>query len=123
MFLKQIFAAFIALAIVSGGCSHAYAGVITTQQALSADMRAQTEQQVRTALAREDVRQIMQDYGVAPADVDARIASLSDAELLQVQSQVEGMPAGGDIIWLVGLVFVVLIILELVGAIDIFKKG
>ena len=34
----------------------------------------------------------------------------------------EQLPAGGDILALIGVVFVVLLILELVGVIDIFKK-
>jgi hypothetical protein len=33
----------------------------------------------------------------------------------------QGAPAGGDVLALVGAVFVVLLILELVGVIDIFK--
>ena len=59
----------------------AIASVISTQQALSADMRASTEADVRASLARDDVRQAMQQLGVDPADADARVASLSDAEL------------------------------------------
>jgi len=122
MLLKQTFAALIAVTLVSGTCSQAYAGVITTQQALSAEARASTEQQVRTALARDDVRQAMQRYGVNPADADARIASLSDAELLQLQGQVDRMPAGGGIFAVIGIVFVVLLILELVGVTNVFNR-
>ncbi len=123
MLLKQTFAALIAVALVSGTCTQAYAGVITTQQALSAEARASTEQQVRTALARNDVRQAMQHYGVNPADADARIASLSDAELLQLQGQVDRLPAGGDgLLVVLGVVFVVLLILELVGVTNIFNR-
>ena len=123
MLLKQTFAALIAVTLVSGTCTQAYAGVITTQQALSAETRATTEQQVRTALARDDVRQAMQHYGVSPVDADARIASLSDAELLQLQGQVDRLPAGGDgLLAVLGIVFVVLLILELVGVTNIFNK-
>lgn len=123
MLLKQTFAALIAVTLVSGTCSQAYAGVITTQQALSAEARATTEQQVRTALARDDVRQAMQHYGVSPVDADARIASLSDAELLQLQGQVDRLPAGGDgLLAVLGIVFVVLLILELVGVTNIFNR-
>jgi len=32
-------------------------------------------------------------------------------------------PAGGDVIAIIGVVFLVLIILEVVGVIDIFKKN
>lgn len=122
MLLKQILAASLAVALVTGTCSSAYAGVITTQQALSAEARAATEQQVRTALAREDVRKAMQGYGVAPADVDARIASLSDAELLRLQGEVDRLPAGGDALAVIGIVFLVLLILELVGVTNIFNR-
>ncbi len=123
MLLKQTFAALIAVTLVSGTCTQAYAGVITTQQALSAEARATTEQQVRTALARDDVRQAMQHYGVNPVDADARIASLSDAELMQLQGQMDRLPAGGDgLLAVLGIVFVVLLILELVGVTNIFNK-
>ena len=122
MLLKQILAASLAVALVTGTCSSAYAGVITTQQALSAEARAATEQQVRTALAREDVRKTMQGYGVAPTDVDARLASLSDAELLRLQGEVDRLPAGGDALAVIGIVFLVLLILELVGVTNIFNR-
>ncbi|MFT4256700.1 MAG: PA2779 family protein [Pseudoxanthomonas sp.] len=122
MLLKQTFAALIAIAVVSGTCTQAYAGVITTQQALSAEARAATEQQVRTALARDDVRQAMQHYGVNPADADARLASLSDAELLQLQGKMDRLPVGGGVLAVIGVVFVVLLILELVGVTNIFNK-
>ncbi|KAF1713144.1 hypothetical protein CSC71_09160 [Pseudoxanthomonas sangjuensis] len=122
MLLKQILAATLAVALVSGTCTSAYAGVITTQQALSAEARATTEQQIRTALAREDVRKAMQSYGVAPADVDARIASLSDAELLRLQGEVDRLPAGGGALAVIGVVFLVLLILELVGVTNIFNR-
>lgn len=123
MFRKLIVAPALVVALVSGGyASTTQAAVIGTQQALSAERRAATETQVRDAFAREDVRQAMQRMGVDPADAEARVASLSDAELMQLQGQVDRLPAGGSALAVVGVVFVVLLILELVGVIDIFKK-
>lgn len=100
----------------------ATASVISTQQALSAEMRASTETDVRASLARDDVRQAMQQLGVDPADADTRIASLSDAELLRMQGELDQLPAGGGALAVIGVVFVVLLILELVGVINIFNK-
>lgn len=100
----------------------ATAGVISTQQALSAELRAANETQVRQSLARDDVRQAMQRLGVDPADADARIASLSDAELLQMQGELDRLPAGGDALAVIGVVFLVLLILELVGVTNIFNR-
>ena len=100
----------------------ATAGVISTQQALSAEMRAAKETQVRSSLARADVRQAMQRLGVDPADADARIASLSDAELVRMQGELDSLPAGGDALAVIGVVFLVLLILELVGVTNIFNR-
>ena len=123
MLRKFIVAPALVVALVSGGyASTAQAAVIGTQQALSAERRAATETHVREAFARQDVRQAMERMGVDPADAEARVASLSDAELMQVQGQVDRLPAGGSALAVVGVVFVVVLILELVGVIDIFKK-
>ncbi len=122
MLFRYVVAPLIAIALVSGNCTSAYAGVITTQQALSAEARASTELQVRTALARDEVRQAMQQLGVNPVDADARIASLSDAELMQLQGEVDRLPAGEGVLAVIGIVFVVLLILELVGVTNVFNK-
>jgi len=100
----------------------ATAAVISTQQALSADMRAATEGDVRASLARDDVRLAMERLGVDPLDADARIASLSDAELLRMQGELDRLPAGGDAIAVIGVVFLVLLILELVGVTNVFNR-
>jgi len=100
----------------------AAASVISTQQALSAEMRASTEADVRASLARDDVRQAMRQLGVNPADADTRIAALSDAELLRMQGELDQLPAGGGALAVIGVVFVVLLILELVGVINIFNR-
>ena len=77
---------------------------------------------VNSALAREQVRNQMEAMGVDPAAVDARVARLTDSELQSLADRMEQMPAGGDALAVIGVVFLILIILELVGVIDIFKK-
>lgn len=100
----------------------AAAAVINTQDALSAETRAATEDNVRSALARDDVRQAMERLGVDPLDAQARVASLSDAELVRMQGELDRLPAGGDAIAVIGVVFLVLLILELVGVTNIFNR-
>ncbi len=124
MFRKFIVTPMLVLALALPGFSgQAMAGVISTQQALSAEMRTARETEVRSTFARDDVRQAMHQMGVNPAEADGRIASLSDAELIQLQGQLDRLPAGGDSgLVVVGIVFVVLLILELVGVINIFNR-
>jgi len=107
----------------SGYASVASAAVISTQEALSAQQRAATESNIRSSLARDDVRQTMLRMGVDPTQADARIAALSDAELLKVQGQLDRLPAGGEsALVVVGIVFIVLLILELTGVTNIFNR-
>jgi uncharacterized protein YpuA (DUF1002 family) len=100
----------------------ANAAMIGTLQAVESGSRAQDLATVNASLSREDVRQQFVALGVDPAQVESRIAALTDAELARLAGQMADMPAGGDALAVIGIVFIVLLILELTGVIDIFKK-
>jgi inactivated superfamily I helicase len=100
----------------------AYAGVISTQQYLTTLDREATLVRIDAVLAREEVRSRLEQYGVDPVAADARIAALTDQELELLATELESLPAGGDLLAVVGIAFIVLLILELVGVIDIFNK-
>lgn len=123
MFKRSVIYA-LCLAILNlGSPLLANAAVIGTLQAVESSSRAQDLATVNASLAREDVRQQLVALGVAPAQVDSRIAALTDAELGKLAGQMSEMPAGGDVLAVIGVVFIVLLILELTGVIDIFKKA
>ena len=101
----------------------ARAELVGTLQAVEASTRAQDLAAVSATLAREEVRAQFAALGVDPAQVDARVAALTDVELRQLSAQMADLPAGADsALAVIGIVFLVLLILELVGVIDIFKK-
>jgi hypothetical protein len=100
----------------------AEAGLIGTLQAVETATRAQDLATVNAALARGQVRNQMLALGIEPAQVEARVAALTDAELRGLAGRVAEAPAGGDALAVIGVVFLVLLILEAVGVIDIFKK-
>ena len=100
----------------------AEAGLIGTLQAVEAESRAQDLATVNAALAREQVRGQLLALGVDPSRVEARVAALTDGELRALAGKVAEAPAGGDALAVIGIVFIVLLILEAVGVIDIFKK-
>jgi hypothetical protein len=68
------------------------------------------------------VRTQFESLGVDPAKVGERVASLTDSELRTLAGQMHDMPAGADALAIIGIVFLVLLILEAVGVVDIFKK-
>lgn len=123
--IRRSFVYAICLALLNlGSPAVARAELVGTLQAVTtASARADHEATVRAALAREQVRDRMAALGVDPADVEMRVARLTDAELQTLAERIDRLPAGGDALAVIGVVFLVLIILELVGVIDIFKKA
>jgi hypothetical protein len=120
---KRWFVSFLCLALLNlGSPLVAHAGLIGTLQAVEAGTRAQDLAVVNAALAREQVRAQFVALGVDPAGVGSRVAALTDGELRTLADKVTEAPAGGDALAVIGIVFVVLLILEAVGVIDIFKK-
>lgn len=120
--IKQIVTLMLSAALImSGFFSPVSAAVIGTQQVLSVDAREARLGEVQGMLARADMQQAMLQLGASPADVELRVAALSDAELMQLHGQLEQAPAGG-VIAVLGVVFLVLLILHLTGTISVFRR-
>ena len=120
---KKLMAVALSGSLVCAGFSTGVAAaVVDTQQAVVMQAREQRIAAANATLAREDVRSAMIELGVDPQQAQLRVASLSDAELTQLEGQLQQLPAGGSALGLVGAVFLVLLILEITGVVDIFKK-
>lgn len=100
----------------------AAAGVVGTAEAIAASRSEGARVTVDAALARDDVRAKFAELGVDAAVVEGRLAALSESEIQTLAEQIGNAPAGGDALAVIGVVFLVLVILEVVGVIDIFKK-
>lgn len=124
MFRKIIALTMVATLIWAGYSLPASAAVISTQQVMAIETRDAQISELQARLARDDVRQALVELGVDPQQAHARVASLSEQELAQLGGQLDSLPAGGNgALALVGAVFVVLMILEFTGVIDIFKRA
>lgn len=100
----------------------AWAGQIGTPAAIAAQAPADAVARVRQVLSRDDVRERLVALGVDPADAAHRVAALTPPEAARLAEQLERAPAGGEVLGILGIVFLVLLALEFTGTIDIFKK-
>ncbi|HSH29188.1 MAG TPA: PA2779 family protein [Thiohalobacter sp.] len=98
----------------------AHTGLVGTEEMLAAEARALHLADIQATLKRDEVRTQMLDLGVSPDQVEARLGALTDAELQQLATELNQLPAGAGVIEVVGIVFVVLLILELLDVTDIF---
>lgn len=122
---KRLPIALLAVFAYLGAFAHipaAHAGMIGTQIALQSQSRAEQVAHVRDLLSQENVVAQMVALGVDPDAAQARVASLTDAQLAQVAGKLESLPAGAGALAVIGVVFLVLLVLELVGAINLFNR-
>lgn len=98
------------------------AEVIGTEAALKVQTRETLLAQAETFVLQDVVAKQLSQMGVDQEDILERIRAMTDDELATFSHKVEQMPAGAGAIEILGIVFLVLLILELVGITDIFKK-
>ena len=89
----------------------ALAALVQTESMLDMSRSQEARETLKKFMAREDVRSAIISQGVTPAEADARLDSLTDAEVIQLADQIDQLPAGGDVL---GLAIAVLVIVILV---------
>ena len=113
----------VSISIISlGFMSFSNAAVIGTSDLLATEQHEQHLVEISNVLAREDIRTRLVSYGVSPDEVAERVQNLTPAELSELRNGLDSQIAGGDAVSLIGTVFLVLLVLELVGVTDVFKS-
>jgi len=114
-------------ALINVPMGAASAGMVQTDRIIeqSANLEAaEARESVSAFLARDEVVQELQGLGVDPAEAQARVAALSDAEAIDLANTIEEAPAGqgalGAIIGAGVFIFVVLLITDLLGFTSVF---
>jgi hypothetical protein len=102
----------------------AIAALINTETVLAKNQSQEARDYLKQLMAREDVRSALSAQGIDPLEAEARIASLSDSEVIAVVDEIEQLPAGGNavgiIVGAVLIVFLVLLVTDILGYTDIF---
>jgi hypothetical protein len=101
------------------------AAMIGTETILDMARVQQTRNFLNQFLARADVQKALIVQGVDLQEAQARIDSLTDAELMHIADQIEQLPSGGSdflgfLLVIALIVFLVLVITDLTGATDVF---
>lgn len=122
--LRRIVAGMVVISTVALSVpSPAAAGMIGTEAAVAGANAARDR--VGSFLDRADVRARLETYGVSAADVQLRVASLSDSEAAQLARDIDSLPAGGDagigaVVGALLVVFLVLLLTDLLGLTKVF---
>jgi hypothetical protein len=96
------------------------AGFIDTNDYLSVQDRQARIERVQAALLQERVSGRLAALGVDPELARQRVAALPDADLALLDERLEDLPAGGGVLELLLVVFLIMLILDLTGLTNIF---
>ncbi|CEP35843.1 MULTISPECIES: PA2779 family protein [unclassified Halomonas] len=94
--------------------------LVTTQSALATDHAGADRERINEILARADVQDQLVKQGVDLDEVEARVASLSDAEAQQMAEQLEQLPAGAGVVGALFAVFIILLVTDILGLTDVY---
>lgn len=94
----------------------AFAGIVSTETVVAGAER----ERLAELIDRSEVRARLQALGVDPSSAKARVAALSDDEASQLAAQIDTLPAGGDVLGVALIVFLVLLFTDIMGYTKIF---
>jgi septal ring factor EnvC (AmiA/AmiB activator) len=100
--------------------SQAQAAIIANNQLIQQTQQANDRTILLQTLQRADVQQQLLAMGVTTADIESRVSHMTGAEVAQLNQQINELPAGGDILGLLLLIFIIFVITDVIGATDIF---
>ena len=119
---KLLFSFFLSLTLFS---QVTWAQMLSTEALFQQPAALSSKEKVMQFAARDEVAKTFAELGVDPQMVGERLAALSDAELTQIASHIDTLPAGGDavgsLISAAVFVFVVLLITDLLGLTRVFS--
>jgi len=118
--LRRAIALMISLLLLSTSITTAQAAMLTNQQLFAQSELQEQRQQLRDSLARDEIRQQLEQLGVDQTQLDQRIDHLTLSEIQQLNGQMEQLPAGAGVVSLLVLLFIIFIITDALGATDVF---
>jgi hypothetical protein len=102
----------------------AWAAMIGTESIINVDRGQSPRDYLNNLLARKDIQAALVSQGIDPQEAQARIDSLSDAEVNDIVNKLDQLPAGGGvletILIIAFLVFAIFIVTDIAGYTDIF---
>ncbi|HYD96630.1 MAG TPA: PA2779 family protein [Noviherbaspirillum sp.] len=97
------------------------AAMIGTEQVHASNAAQQQDKaRIAAALDRPEVMAQLEQLGVQRADAQARVAALTDDEAATLAAKIDSLPAGGDVVGTLVLIFVILLVTDILGLTKVF---
>lgn len=119
-FLHRFLALVLSISLLAVSMGQVQAAMIENGQVIYQVQQAHDKEVLLKAINRADVKAQLISMGVSSADIENRVNRMTREEIAQLNQQLDEFPAGGDVLGVIVLVFIVFVITDVIGATDIF---
>jgi len=117
---KKYLSLLLAIAVMSMSINNAGAAMVTNDIFVGQVEQNSAKAKLLQTINRSDVKEQLTGLGVSPEDVENRINMMTYEEIAQLNQQIDELPAGGDVLGILLVIFIVFVITDIIGATDIF---
>lgn len=118
--LQRWLCLFLSFSLIVLPLGQAQAAMIGNGQIIEEVQATLDRDAVLQILARDEAQQQLIALGVSPELVTQRVAQMTDQEVAQLNQHLKELPAGGDVLGVLLVLFIVFIITDMLGATNIF---
>jgi len=106
--------------LICAPISQAQAAIIANAQLIDQVQQANDKDALLQTINRVDVQEQLLGMGVSTAELENRVNQMTQQEMAQLNQQINELPAGGDALGIIVLIFIIFVITDVIGATDIF---
>ena len=117
---NRILTLVLSLLLICAPISQAQAAIIANAQLIDQVQQVNDKAALLQTINRLDVQEQLLNMGVNTAELESRISQMTQQEIAQLNQQINDLPAGGDVLGIIVLIFIIFIITDVIGATDIF---
>ena len=118
--LSKTLSAVLTLTLMSMPFHSAQAAMIANDVIINQAQQRDAKTELMQTIQRADVREQLASMGVGQAAVESRIDLMTHEEIARLNQQIDELPAGGDVLGVLLVIFIVFVITDVIGATDIF---
>lgn len=117
--IKRLFALILSLSVILLPMSAAQSAMIGNHHLINEANHIDRSALLQN-LARDEVQSYLSQQGIDAEQVKLRVAQMTDQEIATLNEHLSDLPAGGDALGVILLIFVIFVITDVLGATDIF---
>ncbi len=118
--IQKYISVLLSVTLMSMSFTSAQAAMVTNDLIINRAQQNTAQEELLQTINRSDVKQQLLDMGVNPESIESRIKLMTHEEIAQLNQQIEELPAGGDVLGVLLVIFIVFVITDVIGATDIF---